>query len=177
MGFQTLHKKLDFLLRFTQPFTSVIVYLCETQTTKNVVKTMKTVATALLMLVFQAFTFAQDKSVDPRLEANIGEEAVTLQENNPDYYDFLVYELDNSYFITSESPDPAVKQEVYSISRIKDTEGNEFDETVLIDTETFNFKAYNFKRTHDNRVLYELSDGRYLVFYTLKEVKENYKKK
>ena len=174
---QTLHKKFDFLLGFTQPFHLVFVYLSISQTTKNVVITMKTVATAILALALQAVAIAQDSSVDPRLEANIGAEAITLKENNPDYYNFLIYELNESYFVTSETPDPGVKQEVYSISRIKDAEGNEFNESVLENSETFNFKAYNFKRTHDNRVLYELSDGRYLVFYTLKEVKENYKKK
>ena len=137
---------------------------------------MKTVATALFVIAFQALTLAQETSVDPRLEENMGEKAITLQENNPDYYNFLVYDLDNAYFITTESLDHGVKQEVYSISIVKDENGDSFVESVLDNPETFNYKKYSFKRTHDNRVCYELSDGRYIIFYSMKEVKENYNK-
>ena len=138
---------------------------------------MKIVFTTLLFLATASISISQETVPDTRIVKNIGEKASTFQTENPDYYDFLVYELNNAYFITSESPDPGVKQEIIEISRIKDESGNDFDESTLDDLTTFNFKAYNFKQTYDNRVVYILADGRYLVFYTLKEVKENYKKK
>ena len=136
---------------------------------------MKIVITSLFLLVFQAITIAQE--TDPRIIQNIGEKAVAIQEDNPDYYDFLVYELDNAFYLTTETPDPGVKQEIIDISAIKDGAGEAFNVETLSDLSTFNFKAYNFKQTYDNRVVYTLDDGSYLVFYTLKEIKENYKKK
>lgn len=131
---------------------------------------------AIFLIMAPFLAICQSIEVDQRLIKNLGVDATTLAENNPEYYKFLLYELDNAYFITSETPDPSIKQEIRNISTIKDTEGNPFNEEVLANPSTFNFKQYNFKQAHDNRVLYLLSDGRYLVFFSLKEVKANYKK-
>ena len=137
---------------------------------------MKKLFIITLLVGFSTISVAQTTSTDPRLTENLGAQAKDMQEKNPGYYEFLVFELDNAYFLTSEAPDPNVKQEIKPISEVNDADGNPFNPEDLKDPKTFNFKKYNFKRTYDNRVVYELEDGTYLVFLTLKEVKEIYKK-
>lgn len=135
----------------------------------------------LLLLTFSMllhFTYAQNqKPCDERLIAVHGDKAVSLSENNPEYYQFLVFELDNSYYIlNADQYDAGQKGEILDISNVMDNNDQPFDIGVLDDLTTFNIHLYNFKRIQNERVAYDLGDGRYLIFYSLEEVKLSYGK-
>lgn len=132
-----------------------------------------------MLLAFLSMScYAQSTfQVDSRLLKNHGESIIALKKSNSDYYAFLLYEINNAYFISAVKPSLKVKYEMLNVALIKDENGNTFDNSALADLSKFNFKMYNFKQSYNNRVVYLLDDGRYLIFYALKEIKENYKMK
>ena len=132
----------------------------------------------LCISCFIGISYAQDtQSIDQRLVDSYGEDAVNLYENNQDYYNFLIYELDNSFEIMEATElTPNSKYDLRDISSVVDKEGKVFNIDELQDLSTFNFTSYNFVRAQNDRVYYELGDGRVLVFYSLVEIKNNYGK-
>lgn len=132
----------------------------------------------LLLCLLSVASMAQDQNtIDQRLVDTYGEKATKLFETNKEYYDFLVYELDNSFYIADDlEMSSETKNNYFQIESVQHKDGSPFDLAVLADLSTFNIHNYNFIREADNRVIYDLGDGRYIVFYSLNEIKSNYGK-
>ncbi len=132
----------------------------------------------LCISCFIGISYAQDtQSIDQRLVDTYGDDVVNLYENNQEYYSFLVYELDNSFeIIEAAELNGNSKYDLKDISLVVDKQGNKFNIDELDNLTSFNFAKYNFVRAQNDRVYYELGDGRVLVFYSLVEIKNNYGK-
>lgn len=134
--------------------------------------------TLLCLLCFFSISKAQNQGeIDQRLFELHGEKLIQLYENNKEYYNFLLYELNNSFYIVENTQiNTDFKENYRNINSVKDKEGNPFDISLLANPDTFNFFNYSFERAQNERTVYDLGDGRLLIFYSLTEIKENYKK-
>jgi hypothetical protein len=129
-------------------------------------------------LFITLFSFAQnDSQIDPRLLVNneIGAKAQEYFTSNPDQYKFLLFELENAYFIRSMAEvTDGQKATLLSISEVYSVDGQVFDPIVLSNPATFNFHLYNFQRSETKTVGYNLGNGNVLVFYSLEKLRMMY---
>lgn len=118
--------------------------------------------------------FAQEtQEIDPSLMVSeeLGAKAVDYMANDPEEYQYLVFELDNAYFIKSyESLTNNQKAQLRTLDGVLSTDGKPFDPIVLQNGE-FNFHNYNFERSETQTIGYDLGNGQVLVFYSLEKLR------
>lgn len=135
---------------------------------------LRTVLIIFISFLLFSFLFSS-KNIDPRLMMN-PRIAIKSQDhylNNPDEYLFMVYELDNAYFIREMNTlNEPQKKSLKSIETIVDINGNPFDVAVLNDLTTFNFHLYNFERNENRTIAYDLQNGKILGFYSQEKLRE-----
>ena len=96
-------------------------------------------------------------------------------QSEEDKNNFLLYSLDNGYFIRSiDQVTSSQKTELKSIDGIVSNKGEIFSAEVLSNPELFNFYNYNFERSETKTVGYNLGNGTVLVFYSLEKMIEMY---
>lgn len=117
---------------------------------------------------------SQQGVVDSRLLAYHGDKIIGLYESNKEAYNSILYKLDNSFYIVDKSKYTGSKESLLDISTVKSNNGEAFTPSLLADLSTFNFMLYNFKVSQTEKTIYDLGDGRLMIFYSLNEVKENY---
>lgn len=133
----------------------------------------------LIAICLLNISFSQtNDNIDKRLSVNkeLGVKAAEYYNSNKAEYDFLVYELDNSFFIQSIDKVPVNhKNELRSIHEVVSVvDAKPFDIAVLNDLSSFNFHAYTFTRSQTMTIGYDLGNGQVLVFYSIQKVRENY---
>jgi len=127
---------------------------------------MKTIL-LLTMFMLVGSVFGQTKeNVDSRLIENHGTEIYEILTYRKDYYKFLAWELEHAYEIISVGQlDNAILK---SINTIQTVEGISFSTIEVDSPESFNFLKYNFERSKEHDVYYDLGDGRAIKFTALK---------
>jgi hypothetical protein len=128
---------------------------------------------SFLVLFAAIGSFAQD-GVDPRLLAYHGEKIVNLYETNREVYDKILYRLDNSFYIIEKKQFKGSEAEILPVSAVKSNDGTVFTPDLLNDPGTFNFMLYNFRVSQTAQTVYDLGDGRLMIFYSLNEINDNY---
>ena len=127
------------------------------------------------------FCFGQNESqIDSRLLVNkeIGAKAMEYYSTNPEQYNFLLFELENAYFIRSMADVTESQQaKLLSIAEIYSTSGEKFNVAILNNPATFNFHLYNFQRSETETIGYNLGNGNVLVFYSIEKLREMYYQK
>ena len=134
---------------------------------------MKRIVLAFAMIL-SVGAFTQQQGVDPRLLAYHGDKIISLYETNKEAYNSILYKLDNSFYIVEKSKFKSSGQTFLDINTVKSNTGELFSIALLNDLQTFNYLLYNFRVSQTEKTVYDLGDGRLLVFYSLNEVKENY---
>jgi len=117
---------------------------------------------------------SQQQGVDRRLLAYHGDKIISLYESNKEAYNSILYKLDNSFYIVDKSKYTGPKESLLDISTVKSNTGESFNVSLLADLSAFNFMLYNFRVSQTEKTIYDLGDGRLMIFYSLNEVKENY---
>ncbi len=135
----------------------------------------------LFSIFISAISFGQNESqIDPRLLANkeVGAKAAEYFSTDPAQYNFLLFELENAYFIRSIAEvTENQKAQLLSIEGIQTAEGIKFDPAVLSNPATFNFHLYNFQRSETKTVGYDLGNGNVIVFYSIEKLRMMYSQK
>ena len=116
------------------------------------------------------------EGVDPRLLAAHGDKIVTLYETNREAYDNILYRLDNSFYITQKDKYNGNASTYLSINNVKaiGDQTPAFTLDLLKDLKSFNYALYDFRFSQTQKTVYDLGDGRLMIFYSLDQVKENY---
>ena len=78
----------------------------------------------------------------------------------------MLWELDNAYEIVNLTE--VQGQNLLPITNITDKNGIAFNPVEINNLETFNFIKYNFVRQKEQKVYYNLGNGKVLVFKALK---------
>jgi Zn-dependent M32 family carboxypeptidase len=135
----------------------------------------------LVSIFISVISFGQNYSqIDPRLLANkeVGSKAAEYFSTDPAEYNFLLFELENAYFIRSMAEvTENQKGQLLSIVDVQTVDGVKFDPSVLADPATFNFHLYNFQRSQTKTVGYDLGNGNVLVFYSIEKLRLMYSQK
>ncbi len=120
-----------------------------------------------IAFLFLSHGYSQTKAdVDARLIENHGDEIYNILKYRKDYYNFLLWELDNAYEIVNLTE--VQGQNLLPITNITDKNGIAFNPVEINNLETFNFIKYNFVRQKEQKVYYDLGNGKVLVFKALK---------
>lgn len=115
--------------------------------------------------------------IDSRLLVNkeIGAKAMEYFSSDPEQYNFLLYELENAYFIRSMTEvTESQKTKLLSIAEVYSVNGEKFETALLNNPEGFNFHLYNFQRSETQTIGYDLGNGNVLVFYSVQKLREMY---
>ncbi len=120
-----------------------------------------------ISFLFLGYSYSQTKAdVDVRLIENHGDEIYNILKYRKDYYNFLLWELDNAYEIVNISE--VQNQTLLPITNITDKNGGIFNPDEVNDPTSFNFIKYNFVRQKEQKVYYNLGNGKVLIFKALK---------
>lgn len=141
---------------------------------------MKKIALLFSLLVSFASIAQNESQIDPRLLVNkeVGSKAAEYFSTDPDQYNFLLFELENAYFIRSIAEvTESQKAQLLSINGIQTSSGEVFDPAVLNNPATFNFHLYNFQRSETKTIGYDLGNGNVLVFYSIEKLRLMYSQK
>jgi len=132
----------------------------------------------ILTLVITNLIFSQSKTdFDPRIVENKGEQVTHIYQNQQDYYQFLLFELDNGYQVVSKNTlAKEQRKELKSIKGIQSKSGEKFTVNQLENPATFNFMKYNFIREKDNHTYYDLNNGNVLVIFSQMHIKREFLK-
>ena len=102
---------------------------------------------------------------DPRLVQNHGDTISTIYQNNHNYYNFLLFELDYSYEL---KPGSDMSQEQLSAAipagKISNSAGKILRKEDVVKGE-FNFKQWGIVLKKDTPVIIQLDNETYLCFY------------
>lgn len=128
----------------------------------------------IIALILSLSGISQEPGVDPRLLAYHGDKIVNLYETNREAYNSILYKLDNSFYIIEKSAYKGAGENFLDISTVKSNSGQVFTVDLLNDLSSFNFMLYNFRVSQTEKTIYDLGDGRLMVFYSLNDVKANY---
>lgn len=135
----------------------------------------------LFSIFITVISFGQNESqIDPRLLVNkeVGSKAAEYFSTDPDQYNFLLFELENAFFVRSMADvTENQKAQLLSIEDIQTADGVKFDPTILANAATFNFHLYNFQRSQTKTVGYDLGNGNVLVFYSIEKLRLMYSQK
>lgn len=127
----------------------------------------------MLFAAYQAVAQEQTK-IDHRLLANdeIRAKSIDCFTNDPEAYKFLIYELENAWFVKPiSSLTEAQGKQLLSIEGITDQQGKPFSPSVVDNKEKFNFHEYNFQRHQTKTIAYDLGNGNALIFYSLEKLR------
>lgn len=133
----------------------------------------KLVLACAMSFTFCAFT--QQDVVDPRLLAYHGDKIINLYETNKEAYNSILYKLDNSFYIVDKTKYKGAAT-FLDIKTVKSNTGEIFTVDLLNDLKSFNYLLYNFRVSQTEKTIYDLGDGRLMIFYSIDEVKANYSK-
>lgn len=122
---------------------------------------------------FTLCAFTQQGGVDPRLLAYHGDKIINLYETNKEAYNSILYKLDNSFYIVDKAKYKG-QEPLLDIKTVKSNTGEIFNSDLLIDLKSFNYMLYNFRVSQTEKTIYDLGDGRLMIFYSINEVKENF---
>ncbi len=135
----------------------------------------------LFSIFISVISFGQNESqIDPRLLVNkeVGSKAAEYFSTDPEQYNFLLFELENAYFIRSMAEvTENQKAKLLSVEDVQTSDGLKFDPAVLANPATFNFHLYNFQRSETKTVGYDLGNGNVLVFYSIEKLRLMYSQK
>ena len=133
---------------------------------------MKKLVLAIAMIVTLG-AFTQQGGVDPRLLAYHGDKIISLYETNKEAYNSILYRLDNSFYIVDKTKFKGDGL-FLDIKSVKSNTGEIFNIALLADLKSFNFMLYDFRVSQTEKTIYDLGDGRLMIFYSINEVKSNY---
>lgn len=114
-------------------------------------------------LISTTISFSQE--IDQRILKNKGKEAEKLYEYNKNSYNYLVFELDNSYEVVTKK---SLSNDQRNALR-KDISFSDSDRS-NIGTLSFNFYDFGIKLSKTERQYIQLDKERVLVFYAIPEV-------
>lgn len=124
---------------------------------------MKKLIILVGFLISALISFCQE--IDPRILKNKGKEAEKLYEYNKNSYNYLLFELDNSYEIVSKK---SLSNE--QLSAIKSDIHLTETEIAKLGTTNFNFYDLGIKLSKSDRQYVQIDKKRVLVFYAIPEV-------
>lgn len=124
---------------------------------------MKKLVILIGFLISALISFSQE--IDPRILKNKGKEAEKLYEYNKNSYNYLLFELDNSYEIVSKK---SLSNE--QLSAIKSDIHLTETEIAKLGTTNFNFYDLGIKLSKSDRQYVQIDKKRVLVFYAIPEV-------
>ncbi len=127
-------------------------------------------ACCLALLLFTITSVSAQEAIDKRLVKNRGKQAEEAFIHNKNSYNYYLFELDKSHWVTA-------------LSELNDTEKgllrpaadfkNEQGETLTLDqatSETFNFYEYGIRLTKEQRQYIKLDAEHVLVFHSIPEM-------
>ena|SRR6218665_418295 len=125
-------------------------------------------------LVFLALIFSSlqcySQDVDQRLIANKGEAVNKAYTYNRNAYNYMLFELDNSYVVMNKSE--LSKEEKQKVTK-NHTIPSSAEST--IGTTTFNLFSYGIQISKTDRQYFELSNKKILVVYSTPEISKAFK--
>jgi hypothetical protein len=131
----------------------------------------------LAFLIFTGIAFGQSKvEVDQRLLENHGERIYVIYEKQKSYYDFLVWELNYGYSIVDMTEINPNEVSILDVDNIVNSNEEVFNIALLESPKLFNFISYNFIRLKNESAYYNLGNGQVMVFMSLTEVWNEYRK-
>ncbi len=123
---------------------------------------MKTKTTAIIFLLF-SINIGFSQKYDARLEKNHGDTISVIFSKSHNYYNFLLFELDNAYELKSKS-ELTEKSGILKASSFKNSKGKALSKQDVVKG-TFNFKEWGIVLKQDAPVIIELDDQTVLYFY------------
>lgn len=100
---------------------------------------------------------------DPRLQANHGDTIAAIFSKNHNYYNFLLFEMDNAYELKSKS-DVAGTGGILKATAFKNAKGKTLSRQDVVQG-VFNFKEWGIVLQQNTPVVIELDDQTVLYFY------------
>jgi len=133
---------------------------------------MKKLVLAIAMSVTLS-ALTQQVGVDPRLLAYHGDKIINLYETNKEAYNSILYKLDNSFYIVDKTKYKG-QEPIIDIKTVKSNAGKIFTVELLADLKSFNYMLYDFRISPTEKTVYDLGDGRLMIFYSINTVKQNF---
>ncbi len=122
----------------------------------------------MLLMNISLVSYSQTKpNIDTRLIQNHGDKIYEIYTYRKDYYNFLIWELDNAYDVVEIS---TLDQNLtlQSIENIQNKYNIKFTPNLLENPSSFNFFEFNFQREKEQDMYYDLGNGKALKFKALK---------
>ena len=123
---------------------------------------MKTKTIGIIILLLSV-NFAFSQKYDPRLEKNHGDTIAAIHSKSHNYYNFLLFELDNAYEIKPKA-EVLEKNGILKATSFKNSKGKSLSKQDVVKG-TFNFKEWGIVLKQDSPLLIELDDQTILYFY------------
>jgi hypothetical protein len=127
-------------------------------------------ACCLALLLFTITSVSAQETIDKRVVKNRGKQAEEAFQYNKNSYNYYIFELDRSHWMTSASSlNDTEKGLVQPASNFK----NELGEPITFETataETFNFYDYGIRLAKEQRLYVALDEEHVLVFYSIPEL-------
>ena len=129
----------------------------------------------ILLLFASGISFSQSK-IDQRLLDNLGQEIEEIHQFRPDYYNYLVYELNNGFeLIDKKKVKTLTNSTEISLSKVVNKKGEQLSLSA-IKSPDFNFKAFGLEVKLKSKTLIKIDKNNFLLIKTKLEIANEFSK-
>lgn len=135
---------------------------------------IKTISFAALFMLLCVQVSAQE-TIDARVLKNRGKQAETAFQYNKNSYNYYVFELDKSHYVTTVSELTSAEQALLQSATLFKNAANEAISYEIAVSNTFNFYDFGIKLQKEHRIYIALDANKVLVFYSIPEMSQLFK--